>query len=365
MKWSNLKTRRRLPGRLVFAVGGALSLVAAAALAGVAGPASASVARPDLSSVVLVNSVTCVKSDRAVCFAVGGSGSDGGEAFFSDDFFATSTQLTLPSGVPGLSSVSCPSTTRCVAANSLEQPYVIVTTDQGSTWTKEPTPSLADAVSCISGTKTCFAVGYGSQSGVPDEVMKTTDLGSSWTQQPLPVAVDNLYAIDCPSVKTCYAAGDDNKGAVVVQTVNGGTTWAGEDISDSSFAVLGISCPSATTCYAAGIMGSPNVSGMWKTSNSGGTWAGQTIPAGGRELFGDYCPTTTTCYADGGPSSGSQATMYKTINGGTRWKSQTIPPALFGQGRTVYCARPWHCLAAGVGPAIAGTSNGGRTWGLS
>ena len=132
----------------------------------------------------------------------------------------SSTPVTTPgvnvpgSGGPnpfaGLFGVSCPQATTCVAVGGFPPTSItgetappIVTTTDGTDWSLQnsgaPTGDNLMAVSCISGTTTCYAVGYGGT------IVTTTDLTdwstmTSGTTQP-------LIGITCLSTTSCVATG--------------------------------------------------------------------------------------------------------------------------------------------------------------
>jgi photosystem II stability/assembly factor-like uncharacterized protein len=197
-----------------------------------------------------------------------------------------------PTNDSGLDSVSCPSTTDCVAVglnSDSNAPVAAFTSDDGSSWTagafSRGVHDLLD-VSCGSTTH-CIAVGQNgldrcSATGctaVGDinsaAVELTTNGGASWTLVASPLWVHELKAVSCPSATECVAVGNENPsdggGAAAVYTLDGGRTWYPGLLGTLQITDLeDVSCPSVRDCVAVGSVGStPSVV---FTTNGGQSW---------------------------------------------------------------------------------------------
>jgi hypothetical protein len=135
----------------------------------------------------------------------------------------TSTGVPSPRGLAGLSSVSCATTTSCVATgnvqtSSLAHPTATSLVDSGSTWTVHAVPQPAgskapaglDGVACLSPTS-CTAVGfatYGAQD-IEGAVVEHWN-GHTWGNRTVSASrtiVSSFASVSCPSASVCYAAG--------------------------------------------------------------------------------------------------------------------------------------------------------------
>jgi photosystem II stability/assembly factor-like uncharacterized protein len=158
----------------------------------------------------------------------------------------SSTPVTTPgvnvpgSGGPnpyaGLFGVSCPETTTCVAVGGYPPTAItgetappIVTTTDGTDWSLQSsgagTGDYLMAVSCASGTTTCYAVGYGGT------IVTTTNL-TSWTPM-TSGTTEPLIGITCLSATSCVATGEG--GTIDVLS---GTTWTPSTTTLGSSAFL-------------------------------------------------------------------------------------------------------------------------------
>ena len=82
-------------------------------------------------------------------------------------------------------------------------------------------------------TTTCVAVG--DDGGHVASVIVTENDGATWSDATPPSGVTTLSAVSCPSAAVCYAGG----GSGIYKSSNGGETWT---VQDSSFPAQSISC---------------------------------------------------------------------------------------------------------------------------
>ncbi len=308
----------------------------------------------------VISDMFCV-STSSVCYGTASS-----YLVYSNNGGSSWSKLTLPSGIVGSNSISCPNTTTCyaTATNSLASPPasgVIYSTNSGSTWTFQSLPLgsystiTIFAISCES-TSSCVATGLGgSLSGSSQQVdFYTTNSGSTWTQGTPPAADLSGYNIglDCAmGTTTCYATGqyfDSSKGYYVyyIQTsTNSGSTWTDVSPSVSNAIFTYISCPSSSDCYVL----NPRGDNVLFTSNGGSSWNTLTIGASGLNLIS--CYNATDCTVIGTDSSGD-TTSYTTANSGTNWYYSVLPQvqgfSLAIPSNSISCYTSVNCQLSGT-----------------
>ena len=320
--------------------------------------------------------------------------------------------------------ISCGSTTNCIGVGTAGVDALVIeaTTNDGTSWTAEKTPSGVETlygISCPSATD-CTAVGSTATEGGTPVAIGTTNGGATWTLEKTPTSPSTLDAVSCASTTTCVAVGSGSG----MMTTNGGTTWSsvspGGDLE-------GISCPSTSACVAVGSVGQigtcshnplpgcPEQPYVAWTTNGGTSWsesgAGTSNSTSGGSLTSVSCPTTTQCMVAGAAVSGvlspSTATEYVVVLGGsctmvgcggsgipslssinvldgvscpssslcvaigdgqiaTAGASPTTQDAPFGVVSAVSCASGSDCMAAGgtsgYAAAIANSTDGGSSW---
>jgi hypothetical protein len=242
-----------------------------------------------------------------------------------------------------LDSVSCPSTTMCVAVGNNGE-FPMAERWNGRRWSIENMPfdssagyNSLDSVSCASPTA-CTAVGIETADG-DTPVVEHWD-GRSWSEQPTPSLTGaslSLGAVSCPSPSDCYAVGNSYGLASHIQTAVvehwDGVSWSIEPTP--TIAGLGglasLSCVSPTACAAVGY----GVAASW----NGSTWSVQPIPgaAGSTDLAGVSCISPSACTAVG--------TNVERWNG-MNWSVQRSPTGL-ARLLGVSCLSPSACVAVG------------------
>jgi hypothetical protein len=270
-----------------------------------------------------LTSVSCPVVDTCIGVGVTGvNGYDSGEGFAEQLAAGAWHRMALPYGAPGLYSISCVSTTWCMAdgSESLGQATRTVALQwNGTTWNTvtapitsltSPSPWL-DAVSCSS-INFCMEVGYSADGTSLAEAWN----GAAWkVTTPKPVYVcmnyDQLDAISCTSANFCLAVGGGygaggTSGSIAMSWT--GSNWT--NVSNMSpalyFAVLsGVSCTRATSCLTVGAV-SPADAEMFLPYAAVGRWNGASLTAVGgapvgREssLGGVSCTRANWCAAVG------------------------------------------------------------------
>jgi hypothetical protein len=271
---------------------------------------------------------------------------------------------TLPS-IPDsyLRSVSCASATTCVSVgygNPFENSVAtIVENENDGQWTSTVLPSppglAADltSVSCAS-TSSCVAVG--SAVGVSTGTLEPfTDIDTNgvWSVGPVVPTKEFgfLDSVSCVSVTHCVAVGGDGTG-VIAATWNG-ATWSTALVAATSGVGLeaqtDVSCVSATFCES---FSDSSANGKtFADELSGSTWTKQAIPAVPPKTdlgLGDMsCASTGHCVTVG--SDGPNAVVYRLT--GSSWKL-TVVPALANSAEDefigVSCASTSRCAIDGV-----------------
>ena len=137
----------------------------------------------------------------------------------------------MPSSAGTLDAISCATATSCEAVGGN---VVLATTDGGATWATQTVPagvSSLTGISCVSAT-TCEAVGYNyntvtsTSTGV---VLATTDGGTTWVTQTTPTGTGTLTGVSCATATVCEAVGATTSfGLAILATTNGGATWTAQ-----------------------------------------------------------------------------------------------------------------------------------------
>lgn len=239
----------------------------------------------------------------------------------------TSEDLSLPSSLRNgsLMSVSCSSATSCVAVGSgnpgseFTPPVAIIATDTNGSWTitalARPKQVLAAAlvsVSCPT-SSTCVAVGE-AERGASDQRYEAILAGGHWSgtlvASPTGVRLEDFTAVSCSSATHCDAAIDYEASGRVRAAIN---TWNAKKWSNTPEAIsagliaayAGLSCPTATSCVAVGL-GIANLNSAETSSTAVQTstgWSVSTLPqpAGAfeSELASVSCWSAGACTAVG------------------------------------------------------------------
>ena len=339
-----------------------------------------------------IGSVTDVSCATATtCEAVGVFGADiffvngsgPGAVLGTTDGGATWTPQALPAGVPLLSSITCPSTTTCLAAgtsvdSATTTSAVVGTTDGGTTWVNLPLPTGATSLSTVDcgSPSTCVVLGATSSGA---GAWATTDGGQQWTTATVPSGVTSLAGVSCPTSTTCVAVGATGSGPTVVTTTDSGASWTKQTMLagiPAGAALAAVACTSASTCTVGGSVFDPSTGVgtpvLDATSDGGADWTSEPVPAGVTGVTGLSCPSATVCQAVGTSSrSGSnliEPAVLGTSDGGATWATETLPVSM-GTSITVSCGGVGTCELAGVDNGVSpgwgvllGTADDGATW---
>jgi hypothetical protein len=228
----------------------------------------------------------------------------------------------------GLATVSCPTTTFCVAMgfNGQTEPYdTYAAVLRNGKWTTQTVGPSAGAisVSCAS-PASCWALAAGAGFYHWD--------GASWTFSDAASSSDAyMQSISCPTTTFCAAVGSG--GAV---TTFDGATWqplikVGGDIDFYS-----VSCPLATSCVATSHTGQ-------SYHFDGVSWTSQTSSSSPTGVVTVSCATSSSCLA---VNQDGEAWAYN----GSGWSAE---PSIAGAATvfSVSCWAPDGCRASGIAKA--------------
>jgi hypothetical protein len=275
------------------------------------------------------------------CFAVGSQRADGHFTRILVEHWDGSAWTVVSVPQPGssgaeLTSVSCPSATRCFAAGFLEgsAPKTLAMRWNGTTWSVTATPNKATdgdnelhAISCTSPTS-CFAVGVWQ----PESLATASTLierwnGTTWSITTSPNSSAGhwnlLQGVSCASATSCVAVGyvadaGQSFADSLVERWNG-TVWtvvaSANRASSTETILVGVSCPTITSCFAVGLSRPTTRSGRITTvveRSTGGAFTLQTSPnppgTADASLSGVSCAGALTCVAVG--KQGSSPTTF-------------------------------------------------------
>ncbi len=286
-----------------------------------------------------------------------------------------------------LSSVSCASSTRCMATGSyLNSSSVSVTLAEswnGSRWSVVASPNPANAnlstltgVSCVSSgsSSRCLAVGHNYTSGDNgDTTLAESWNGTAWslTTSPSPAVNSSLYAVSCAAAKSCFAVGtffnSSNNYATLAESWNGkALTLVNQDAT-----LPAVSCVTAADCLAVGSSLNGSVSVTLAQAWNGSSWSVVSTPnpagAKGSYLDGITCVSSDQCIAVGYYFNPDliRMTLIESWNGSdwTVVRSPNPSGATYSVLNAVACASATSCMAVGsaTGRTLAESWNG-STW---
>jgi hypothetical protein len=272
----------------------------------------------------------------------------------------------------GLVALSCPAVGWCVAVGPYN-PQVgnnegqIDTLANGS-WTAQTAPAISGAqvvrlfaVSCPA-SGSCVAVGvYEDTAGDWHGLIETLAHGT-WTAATLPAGglspalgpVLALYAVSCPAVGSCVAAGtyeDAARASIGVIATLAGGAWTALTAPEAGLNpppdadpityLQSVSCPQPGMCAVVGdyVNTSDREEGLTETLTHG-TWTPAAVPGPSGGLRSVACPASGSCVAVGGG-------FFATLSGGS-WQSGALPTAgLSPAGQSVGSVNAISCPAVG------------------
>jgi len=301
------------------------------------------------SGLNILNKVSCATQQS--CTAVGYDVPPNSDTFLAlVEHWDGLTWQIQPASSGGLTNVSCPTPSACVAVGSTGSIPLAEYWD-GSTWQVQPvqipagaTTSYFEGVSCATPT-TCIAVGAYFTSTNTYFTLAEQWNGFTWqiaaTPNPQGATANQLNAVSCAAPNACTAVGF-SEGVGLAESWNG-SIWQIQPTAAGGGGVLqDVSCPLASACTAVG--------GTFAERWNGTDWQVQTvpIPTPTTELVAISCPTTLVCTAVGSSSAGQTYSTLAEFWNGSTWQIQTTPNAggsslLSG----VSCVPSGECTAVG------------------
>jgi hypothetical protein len=187
--------------------------------------------------------------------------------------------LNTPANMGWLNSISCPTTTECLAVGQIGigngyAAAAYMTFSGGASWSSTSLPSgllWGNDVTCPD-SQHCYIVGRSGTNSNPSGavIYATTNAGRSWTVQPVAGPTTGLWAISCVTVSQCYAAGTSRLAAAIAVTTNGGVPTQGYRFVASDGGVFSFNAPFYGS--TGGVHLVKPVVGMATNSITGGYW---------------------------------------------------------------------------------------------
>jgi len=187
-------------------------------------------------------------------------------------------------------------------------------------------------------------VGHGWAVGAFGVVYQTTDGGTTWVSQQTPT-LDDLFAIDFVSAQRGLAVG---KAGNILRTEDGGTTWT-KVHSGTDRNLFSVAFATPDHAWAVGDWGA-----VFESTDGGVTWKDRTLP--------DDIVLTDIAWADAehGALVGEFGSVRMTDDGGASWRPVAVgtDKTLFG----VDFRTPQDAWVVGMDGLILRTRDGGETW---
>jgi hypothetical protein len=289
---------------------------------------------------------------------------DTGPAQFRDlNWISESGPTNEPLG-DSLDTVSCPSDTLCVAADS-DGGVLTSTRPTGGepAWTESiVSAGSLDSVSCPS-TTFCVAVGSGADNA--ENVFTSTNPAGGAGAWSTAINVDGggegWQNIACPSANLCVAMNSNGQTATSTNPAGGTATWTVLP-PVGTFSAKELSCPTATLCVAAGSSeGAGNL--LISTNPAGGASAWKLLNLDGGASFSSVaCFAANLCIAsEADDGSGDVFTSTDPSGGAEAW----TPTSMSGDAQSsVRCPSGTLCILAAYTQTLAliDTADGTANW---
>ncbi len=223
----------------------------------------------DPAGAIAINAVNCTSA--TACTAVASDGTSLWSTLTADGGATWTRQGALPAGFSGALTLTCLPGATCLVAGYTPtssghgQGAIAISTDGGATWSPASVPTgvgLLQSVACLSST-TCLAGGTTSSTFsdvVPAKglVLRSVDGGHTWTAAPSTPPVDDVFALACPTPKTCAMVGTKWTGTpavatgAVAESVTAGSVFTRSPTAYTPLTLTALDCPDAEHCIAAG-----------------------------------------------------------------------------------------------------------------
>jgi hypothetical protein len=286
---------------------GILTLPAAASAA--SGPGAPRTPVPGVNSLV---SVTCPTT--TACVAVGNDSSLNGKSAVINAATGVVKAWSGDLASAPLNAVACATTTSCVTVADDTVASLKVSTGALKVTAKPKPPSggivAMSAVACA-GTTKCYAVGFEGTFANANAIVVTLSPAGKLLADKKSTGT-GIGAIACPSSSLCLMS-DASSGGVSIQLLKNGTAGTSKPLPANTY-VEAISCFKASLCYAVGgnskLSPSPIDELFPLNPKTGAIGTMATIGGGfsaGTGVNGIRCLSATTCLVAGYTGSGSTA----------------------------------------------------------
>lgn len=320
-------------------------------------------ATPDPAGAVTSSLAGISCASAAQCVAVGAFTSDLEHPLAESWNGHRWTILAPADWTGGLTAVSCPAISRCMAVGQPANVAADATLAQewdGTSWrlltTADDGFTILDGVSCTSATA-CIAAGEAFPAGVGNGDVPLAEQwdGASWrllkTVAPGADVIGNnaLDSVSCPRPARCMAVGTAASAGSLAEEWDG-TRWSVHRTNHTD-ALLNISCTRISRCLAAGafINRADELAVLAETWN-GRRWHLVHSPGLG-ELTALSCLSARHCVAVG--STPDRVTPLALAWNGRTWHVMPTASLPLGQLRSVSCTSPSFCIATGFAAQVA------------
>jgi hypothetical protein len=323
-----------------------------------------------------MHAVSC--SSATSCVSVGQLG--GGlvsptASVWSGGAWAPTPAVPLPAGaVEGmLQSVSCTSSTNCLAVGSYREGTggrkTLVEKWNGAQWSRMTSPnpsgkfnSELNGISCFGSG--CIAVGQAlDETTFIAKTLVESLSGSTWTIKSSPNPIGDgwsyLQSVSCTLGNACTAVGASRAEFVADNSTLAerwnGTAWSLQTTLNPNTATPddqfeGVSCAATTMCMAVG--SNTNSSKGFTQVWNGSEWSRLPLEPWNQQLRAISCPSTSACMVVNKASNGSWEMKWLESPGGFVWYSESrVPPLPAGATNfnltSVSCSTATACTAVG------------------
>ncbi|HEY1917951.1 MAG TPA: hypothetical protein VGH27_20455 [Streptosporangiaceae bacterium] len=324
------------------------------------------------------------------CMAVGSFDAAGLAATYStfgEQWNGTSWTLTptvTPPDLGGgalLNSVSCTSTTSCMAVGDIMDFHALsggyftykplAEKWNGVVWKVVPTAKLLNTGAVLNGiscflASQCVAVGSkGTPRNDTQETLAESWNGTKWSSVPTPARQGSggtaLNQVSCATADACQAVGYDGYNSATGTSAPLGETWNGvlwgkvkTPDPGSSGTLTGVNCTAATACTAVGDQGTGSTQTGLAERWNGVVWKVQRLPSpsgsSASSLTEVSCSGPSACMATGSSvNQSSQEPTPLTVKwNGSHWADVNVPdPGAAGELLSVSCATLPVCISVG------------------
>ena len=343
-------------------------MVAGVAVTGVMASATASASAKQAPLPGQLLGISC--HNATSCMAVGAAGGSGLSAHLLADRWNGATWSVVPVPRPphaqagDLASVSCASSSACIAVGSYENTRIVAPLAErwnGTAWAVVHVPQQAAApdlfgVSCATASS-CAAVGCSLNGDFCEGTVAYEWNGTAWRAEPTPAGGLRLSSVSCTAPSACMAVGSGTKGTLT-ESWNG-RAWSvvpSPNPKNRGFLELdGVSCLAAG-CEAVGSYAS-NAGAIVTLAEhwNGHAWSIQRSPnppGALTGLGGVSCSAASACTAVGNYDNGTGQTVATALRwNGTAWAlqkpSNSHTAVLVDTLSAVSCAATARCTMVG------------------